>query len=218
MKHAVDAILKPEQAAYLEEIEPARDALLAEMERYASERRQPISDPEVASFLAVATRAAAPRRIVEVGTNIGYGAIVLARAAGPEARVTTIENDQETCDVARGFIARAGLEARVTVLHADALAALATLEGEIDLAYIDCVKEHYPAYLDLVLPKLSARGVVIADNVLWRGLVATEGDPPASELGRVQALRTFNHAVVSDSRLRGVILPLGDGVAYAVRV
>jgi caffeoyl-CoA O-methyltransferase len=217
VKDAADAILKAEQAAYLESIEPARDALLAEIEQYAKDRRQPISDPEVASFLAVTARASGAKRVVEVGTNIGYGAIVLARAIGADGRVITIENDGETCEVARKFVARAGLAERVDVRHADALSALAMLNEEIDLAYIDCVKEHYPAYLDLILPKLSARGVIIADNVLWKGLVAPE-DPPASEIGRVQALRTFNHAIVSDSRLRGVILPLGDGVAYAVRI
>lgn len=218
MKDAAADIITAATAAYLEGIEPARDALLAEMEKFASERNQPISDPEVASFLAVTARASGAKRVVEVGTNIGYGAIVLARAIGDDGRVVTIENDHEMCEIARGFIARAGLGTRVEVRHADALAALAMLTDEIDLAYIDCVKEHYPAYLDLILPKLSARGVVIADNVLWKGLVAPEDSPPASEIGRVQALRTFNHTIVSDSRLRGVILPLGDGVAYAVRV
>jgi caffeoyl-CoA O-methyltransferase len=218
VKDASDAILQPEQARYLEGIEPARDALLAEMEQYARDHRQPISDPEVASFLAVAARASGAKRLVEVGTNIGYGAIVLARAAGPDARLVTIDNDPSMCEVARSFIERAGLVERIDVVHADALAALATLEGDIDLAYIDCVKEHYPAYLDLILPKLSARGIIVADNVLWKGLVAPDDGPPPSEIGRVQALRTFNHAIVSDSRLRGVILPLGDGVAYAVRV
>jgi predicted O-methyltransferase YrrM len=217
MKAAADAILRPEQAVYLEGIEPARDALLAEMEGYARENNQPISDPEIASFLAITTRIAGPRTIVEVGTNIGYGAIVLARAAGPEARVVTIENDAEMVGLARGYIERAGLSSQIEVLQADALAALAVLTGEIDLVYIDCVKEHYPAYLDLVLPKLSARGVIIADNVLWKGLVAAQEVPP-HEVGRVQALRTFNHSIVSDSRLRGAILPLGDGVAYAARL
>jgi predicted O-methyltransferase YrrM len=218
MKGPSDAILRADQAAYLEGIEPVRDGLLAEMEKLAHERGHAISDPEVASFLAVTARASGAKRVVEVGTSIGYGAIVLGRAIGPEGRVITIENYQETCTTARGIIERAGLADRIEVRHADALAALATLDGEIDLAYIDCVKEHYPAYLDLLLPKLSARGVLIADNVLWKGLVAPDDSPPASEMGRVQALRTFNHTVVSDSRLRGVILPLGDGVAYAVRV
>lgn len=217
MKASADAILKPEQAAYLERLEPERDALLAEMAAYARDNKQPISDPEVASFLAVTARAAAPRVIVEVGTNIGYGAIVLARAAGPDARVITIENNADTAQLAREFIERAGLTDRIEVRVADALAALAMVTDEIDLVYIDCVKEDYPAYLDLVLPKLSARGVIIADNVLWRGFVATD-DVPVKELYRVQALRKFNEALVADARLRAVVLPLGDGVAYAARV
>jgi len=221
MKEAFDAILRPEQATYLEGIEPARDTLLAEMERFASERRQPISDPEVASFLAVTARLSGARTIVEVGTNIGYGAIVLARAAGPAARVVTIEHAPETVATARAFIDRAGLGGRVEVRQGDALAELGKIaagDEEIDLVYIDCVKEDYPRYLDLVLPKLSARGVVVADNVLWKGLVAAPDSlVPPGEVARVEALREFNRRVVTDPRLRGVILPLGDGVAYAVR-
>lgn len=216
MKDSPDAILGAEQAAYLEGIEPARDALLAEMEQYAKERGQPISDPEVASFLAVTARAAGATRIVEVGTNIGYGAIVLARAAGPSAKVVTIELDPATVKVARDFIARAGLAAQIEVRQGDALVELEAITGEIDLVYVDCVKEHYPRYLDIAVPKLSARGVVVADNVLWKGLVA-KADVPANEQARVEALRTFNRALVGDPRLRGVVLPLGDGVGYAVR-
>jgi predicted O-methyltransferase YrrM len=217
MKGAVDAILRPEQAVYLESIEPPRDALLAEMERYAAERREPISDPEVASFLAVTARAAGVRTIVEVGTNIGYGAIVLARAAGEGAKVVTIEKDPQRVTVARDFIERAGLASRIDVRTGDALAELAKISFEIDLVYIDCVKEDYPAYLDLVLPKLSAKGVIIADNVLWKGMTAG-GSGPEHEHARAAALRTFNAKLLSEPRLRGVVLPLGDGVAYAVRV
>lgn len=217
MKDAPDAILASEQAAYLEGIEPPREALLAEMELYARDRRQPISDPEVASFLAVTARAVGATRIVEVGTNIGYGAIVLARAAGPSAKVVTIENDPATVKVARAFIERAGLSPRIEVREGDALAELEALTGEIDLLYVDCVKEHYPRYLEIAVPKLSARGVVVADNVLWKGLVAKR-EVPASEEARVEALRQFNAALVTDPRLRGVVLPLGDGVGYAVRL
>jgi predicted O-methyltransferase YrrM len=219
LKDAPDAILGSEQAAYLEGIEPARDALLAEMESFARDRRQPISDPEVASFLAVTARASGAKRIVEVGTNIGYGAIVLARAAGPAARVVTIENDPETVTIARDYIARAALDSQIEVRQGDAIAeleALASGPDDIDLVYIDCVKEHYPRYLELVVPRLSARGVIIADNVLWKGLVA-KSEIPAKEQVRVEALRAFNRALVSDPRLRAVVLPLGDGVGYAVR-
>jgi predicted O-methyltransferase YrrM len=216
VKGPADAILKADQAAYLEGIETARDALLVEMERYAAERNMPISDPEVASFLAVTARAVAPKTIVEVGTNIGYGAIVLARAAGPEARVFTIENSAEIVKIARGFVERAGLSSRIEVREGDAIAELEAYAGKIDLLYVDCVKEDYTRYLRVALPKLSEKGMIIADNVLWRGFVAAK-DVPASEKARVEALREFNRLITTEPSLRGVVLPLGDGVAYAVR-
>jgi len=213
MKHTSDALLHSTQAAYLESLEAPRDALLAEMEALAARDRQPISDPEVASFLAVTVRATGAKRVVEVGTNIGYGAIVMAREG---ARVTTIEKSRELCDTARAFAKRAGLEASIDVREGAALDVLATLEGPFDLAYVDCVKEEYPRYLELLLPRLRGGGVLVADNVLWRGLVAAR-DVPESERARVAALREFNRRVTTSAELRGVVLPLGDGVAYAVK-
>lgn len=217
MKHATDAILRSEQAKYLESIETPRDALLAKMEAYAAEHGCPISDPEVASFLAVTAIAARPKHIVEVGTNIGYGAIVLARAAGPDARVTTLELSEELCEVARGFVREAKLEGRVDVVQGDALATIPRIDDGIDLAYVDCIKHDYPRYLELLLPKLRMGGLVIADNVLWKGLTAA-AQVPEDERQRVEALRRFNHAITTHPSLRGVILPLGDGVAYAARI
>ena len=91
----------------LQRLELPRDPLLVEMEALAKEQNFPISDPEVATFLGVVTKARAPRFVVELGTNIGYGAIVLSRAAGPEAKVLTIEYSPEHCTRARAFIGRA---------------------------------------------------------------------------------------------------------------
>jgi predicted O-methyltransferase YrrM len=210
MKHTRNAIVHDTQAAYLERLEPGREALLAEMEALAHKNNHPISDPEVASFLAVTIKAMGAARVVEVGTNIGYGAIVMARAG---AQVVTIEKSRELCEVARRFAERAGFD--IDVREGAALEVLATLEGRFDLAYVDCVKEEYPAYLDLLAPRLRDGGVVIADNVLWRGLVASDEDP-GPERGRVEALREFNRRI-NWPPFRGVVLPLGDGVAYAVK-
>jgi predicted O-methyltransferase YrrM len=216
MKRSIDAILQSDQARYLEALEPARDPLLREMEADAAARGLPISDPEVASFLTVATRARAPRFVVEVGTNIGYGAIVLARAAGPDAKVLTIEYDAAHCATARGYIGRAGLAAQIEVRQGLALEVLAGLGGGIDLAYVDCLKEEYPAYLELLVPRLSERGVIVADNVLWRGHVARSVVPP-HEQARTEVLRAFNRAIVGHPSLSAIVLPFGDGVAYAVK-
>jgi len=223
MKHTSDALLHVDQAAYLERVEAPRDALLSEMEALAAERRHPISDPEVASFLAVTIAACRAKRILELGTNIGYGAIVMARAAlssgSPrnEVRVVTIEKSPELCATARVFAKRAGLDDVVDVHEGSAIDELEKLEGPFDFAYVDCVKEEYPRYLELLLPRLARGGLVVADNVLWRGLVASDS-VPESERARVAALRQFNHVVTTSPELRGVILPLGDGVAYAVKL
>jgi predicted O-methyltransferase YrrM len=233
MKSTADAILRTDQAAYLDALHSnaaralavlggiapvdGRDPLLARMEARAAERGYPISDPEVACLLATVARLSEPTRIVELGTNIGYGASVLARAAGPRSRVLTIEYRSELVEEARGFIAEAGLSERIEVRHGMAIAELEKINEPIDLLYVDCVKEEYPRYLELAVPKLSRRGVVIADNVLWRGQVARES-PSESERERVQALRQFNLALVSHPALCGVILPLGDGVGLAVKV
>lgn len=218
MKAANDAILHAEQATYLEALEPPRDALLAKMEAYAAERSLPISDPEVASFLAVTAAARAPRLVVELGTNIGYGAIVLARAAGPGAKVVTIEMSHDHCETARKYIEEAGLSARIDVRQGAAIAELEKMSASsIDMAYVDCVKEEYVRYLELLVPRLSLRGVIVADNVMWRGLVAKE-PVPETERERTLALRAFNQALTQRPELRAVVLPLGDGVGYAVKL
>ncbi len=215
MKHAADAILHADQAQYLEGLEPSRDPILTEMEAFAAANHHPISDPEVAGFLAVVARATRPKRIVEVGANIGYGAIVLARAA-PEAHVVTIELSKDLCRVARDYVTRANLSDRIEVREGAALAELDRCDPGVDLFYVDCVKEEYPAYLERILPRLSERGVIVADNVLWQGLVAKKDVPPDQEK-RVAALRAFNKSLTTNPLLRSVILPLGDGVAFAVR-
>ena len=218
MKADAAAILRPEQAVYLEALEPPRDELLARMEALAAERHNPISDPEVAAFLAVTCRARAPKLIVELGTNIGYGAIVLARAAGPFARVITIEMAHTHVQTARGFIEEAGLSSQIEVRQGAAIGELEKIHEPIDLAYIDCVKEEYPRYLELLVPRLAPRGVIIADNVMWRGMVARGDQIPEQERERTEVLRAFNLSLVQHPQLRGLVLPLGDGVAYAVKI
>jgi predicted O-methyltransferase YrrM len=233
MKSAADAILRTEQATYLDALHSnaaralaalggaaptnEKDPLLARMEARAADRGYPISDPEVAVFLATLTRLSGAKRIVELGTNIGYGAIVLARAAGEGARVLTVEYRQDLVEEARGFIASAGLSDRIEVRQGMAIAELEKVSEPIDLVYVDCVKEEYPEYLEIAVPKLAPRGVVVADNVLWRGQVAREV-PADSEKDRVQALRRFNLALVTRPELCGVVLPLGDGVGLAVKM
>src|SRR5262249_26513458 len=128
----------------------------------------------------------------------------------------TIELSTELCEMARGFVKEAGLADRIQGRQGTALTELEKIDRPIDLAYIDCVEEEEPAYLELIVPRLSPPRAIVADNVLWKGHVARESVPEA-EKARTEALRKFNLALVQHPELRAVVLPLGDGVAYAVK-
>jgi predicted O-methyltransferase YrrM len=213
MKDRVDAILRSEQAAYLDRLLPRRDALLAEMEAWSAAHGVPSSDPEVGRLLSILARARGARRILEVGTAIGYGTLCLARGA-PEARVLTIDPDPDRREVARGFLERGGVLDRVELIDGEALAVLPRLDGPFDLVYLDALKGEYRHYLDLALPKMAIGGLLVADNLLWKGLVA---EPPAEQDRTADALRAFNGYLMIHPQLEAVVLPFGDGLGVAVK-
>lgn len=217
MKARLDAIIQREQAEYLDRLHPASDGLLAEMEAHAAEHRVPIADREVARFLEITARSISARRALEIGMAIGYSVINLLRGMADEGRVTTIEPSEGMIKLACDFFARAGVADRVNVERGFALDVLPRLEGTFDLVYLDAVKEEYSDYLRLSLPLLRSGGVVIADNLLWGGQVA--GDPGVpDEDASTKALRSFNREFVTHPQLLAQVLPVGDGLGYAVKI
>ena len=211
MKDRVDAILRRNQAEYLESLLPDRDALLEQMEKFAEENGHPIADPEVAQLMRALVKMRAPRRVLEVGTNIGYSVIVIGRECEPDVVVETIEIDHNTLTTARRFVAEAALPCRVVFHEGAALEVLPRLTGPFDFVFIDCVKTEYEDYLDALLPKLEAGAVIVCDNLLWKGRVAAGEHDPATD-----ALRAFNKRIATDPRLITSVLPLGDGTGVSV--
>jgi predicted O-methyltransferase YrrM len=193
------------------------------MEAWAAEHDVPISDPEVGRLLellaaAVARARAAgapPPRLLEVGTAIGYGALLLARGA-PEARITTLDRDPEMLERARGYLERGGVLDRVELLQGEALAVIERLEERFALAYVDAEKAQYRRYLDRILPRLEVGGLLLFDNLLWKGRVA---EPPGDEDDEsADALRAFNAYLMIHPQLHSQILPLGDGFGIATKI
>ncbi len=217
MKTYLDAILQREQALYLETLLPAREGVYREMEQYSAAHDVPSSDPEVALFLAITAKSINAQRALEIGTAIGYGAITLAEAMGPNGRVTTIDPSGERVRIAGDFIRRAGVDSRIEIIQAKALIALPQLKGPFDLAYLDAVKEEYGDYLDLILPRMRKGGVIMADNVLWKGQVATGRLISPEQKASTEALAEFNRRFTSHPQLQGLILPFGDGLAYGIK-
>lgn len=215
MKQRIDAIIREPQARYLESLLPARDALLAEIEQFAAKHGHPIADPEVALMMRILVRLHRPKRLLEIGTNIGYSVIVLGRECDAAARIETIEIDRPTLQVAQKFVGRASLPCEVVFHEGAALDVLPRLAGPFDFVFIDCVKSEYGDYLDAILPKLRDGAVIVCDNLLWKGQVAEEVTVPGDEQSTA-ALRRFNGRLASDPRLLSIILPLGDGLGVSV--
>ena len=213
MKRSDSPILRPEQEGYLERLLPPRDPLLREMEERATRDEVPVSDPEVGRLLSILARSAGARRILEVGTAIGYGTLCLARGA-PEARVVSIDTDPERLATARGYLERGGVAGRVELIEGAALDVLHRLQGPFDLVYIDAVKKEYRRYLDQVVPLLRVGGLVVCDNLLWGGTVAA---PPDEDDENADALRAFNGYLMMHPQLQAVVVPLGDGLGIATK-
>ena len=217
MKARIDAIIQREQAEYLENLHPPNTGLFAEMEGYAAEHRVPIADREVALFLEITARAIAARRVLECGMAIGYSVIHLARGMADDGLVITIDPSDEMIKAAEGYFMRARVRERVRIEKGYALEVIPRLAETFDLVFIDAVKEEYRGYLDLALPKLRKGGVVIVDNLLWGGQVASEIRSP-DQKSSTEALRAFNQYFVNHTQLRAEVLPVGDGLGYGVKV
>jgi len=213
MKAKLDAIIQPDQAEYLDKLLTQKDPLLAEMEAYAAEHRVPIADREVARFIEITARITGARKALEIGMAIGYSVVHLARGMGEQGRVVTIDPSDEMITAATGYLERAGLLDRVEIKRGKALEVMPHLDETFDLLFIDALKEEYAQYLDLGLPRLRTGGVVIVDNLLWGGRVAS-GDTESSTV----ALREFNPYFINHPQLLAEVLAVGDGLGYAVKV
>ncbi len=217
MKARFDAIIRPEQALYLDGLLSAGDSLLVEMETYAADHNVPIADREVARFLEITARATGARTILEIGMAIGYTVVHLARALTVDGLIVTIEPNDDMINLSERFLTKAGMRERVRIERGEALKVLPRLTDLFDLVFIDALKEEYSDYLELALPLLRAGGVVVVDNLLWGGQVAGEIRSADQETS-TRALRAFNHRFVTHPQLQAVVLPVGDGLGYAIKL
>lgn len=169
-----------------------------------------LAEARLLELLVMATGA---RRVLEIGTFTGVGAMSLAAGLPAGGRVTTLEVDGEMAEVARRHIDASPYGDRIDIVVGPALETLAGLEGPFDLVWIDAAKDEYPDYYEAVVPKLSPRGVIAADNLFRAGAVLASGGEDAGTV----AMREFARRVQEDPRVRNVLLTVGDGVMLAWR-
>jgi caffeoyl-CoA O-methyltransferase len=165
-------------------------------------------------FLLAANHA---RRVIELGTLAGYSGVWIGRILPEDGYLITLEIDEERAQVARESFRQAGLSDRVEVRVGDALRSLAGLaaEGPFDAIFIDATKAEYPAYLDWAVDHIRVGGLIIAHNAFRRGRIV---EPANRHDDKVRGTLAFNRRLAEDPRLLGTIIPMGDGLAVAVRL
>lgn len=150
-----------------------------------------------------------PKRILEIGTFTGYSAICMAKGLQKDGKLHTIEINDELESMAQKYFEKAGLKNKITQHIGDAKTIIPSLNEQFDLVFIDGDKRDYSAYFDLVIDKVRAGGILIADNILWSGKVVEKVTPTD---GQTIGILKFNKKIKDDPRVSQSIIPLRDGL------
>lgn len=202
---------------YIRGLLPSSDELLKEMESFAQENHVPIIQPEVAKFLSFIIKSKMVKDILEVGTAIGYSAISMCIAAG-DCRVTTIERDAGMTEKALYYVSKAGFKDKISIIEGEAQSVLSCMDKKFDLIFLDAAKGQYLEFFNDCHRMLRTGGILFADNVLFRGMVATDELLIRRKITIVKRLRNYLKYVSENSDYETSILPLGDGVMVSVKV
>ena len=209
-------IVEERLVTYLHSLETENSPILELIEREALADRVPIIRKEMQSFLKVMLQIKHPDRILEVGTAIGFSAILMGSCTSDECRITTIENYDRRIPIARENFRRAGMEEKITLMEGDALEVMKGLSGSFDFIFMDAAKGQYMAYLPEVLRLLPSGGILVSDNVLQNGdIIESRFAVERRDRTIHSRMREYLYTLKHHPELETSILPLGDGVALS---
>lgn len=211
-------IVEERMVSYICSLEQENSKILETIEKEALDTYVPIIRKETQSFLKVLLQMKRPLKILEVGTAVGFSAILMSEYAPDGAEITTIENYEKRIPIARENFKRAGKEAKITLLEGDAMDILKTLEGPYDFIFMDAAKGQYIAYLPEVLRILQAGGVLVSDNVLQDGdIIESRFAVERRDRTIHSRMREYLYTLKHHPQLESCVIPLGDGVAVSVK-
>ena len=206
-------LIDPLAQAYAEKYSSKPGSLLQEIEEYTAAHHpeaQMLSGPLQGKVLEMISVLLRPRRILEIGTFMGYSAICLAEGLVEGGRLHTIELRDEDASRAEAYFRRANREDRIILHRGNALAIIPALDEVWDIVFIDADKVSYGEYYELVLPRVRPGGLIIADNVLFHGQVLAEQVGGKS----AKAIQAFNELVGADETVEKVMLTIRDGLFF----
>lgn len=207
-KYIVDYIVKTEKES---------TGVLKELEEYADERFIPIIQREVKNFLCSILEYKRPFRVLEVGTAIGYSSLLFSEFLLPGGEIYTLEKDEKYALLARENFKKAGKENIIHLVEGSAEETIKTIDKELDIVFLDANKSQYRYYFDTVFPLLKPGGIIICDNILYKGMTANDELLPRKHFAIVKNIRDFMDFLCSHPCLTTSIIPIGDGMTISVK-
>ena len=202
---------------YIRETLKPSQGLLRDLELYAEENSVPIIHKEVADLLRVILKLKMPKKILELGCAIGYSSLFFADVLDGDVEIVTTERNPIMLDRAQDNIKKAGMEDRIKILVGDAEETLKDLEGTFDMIFIDAAKGHYKMFFDMLIGKLNHGGIVISDNILYKGMIASDDYVVRRKKTIVKRMRTYLDYICDLEGISTSLIPIGDGLAISYK-
>ena len=211
-------IIDERMAVFIDSLDKGNSSLLNTIEKEALEAQVPIIRRPTQSLLKFLLALIRPARILEVGTAVGFSALLMGEFGVENCRITTIEKQKDRILAARENFRRAGREGRITLLEGDAGEVLKELEGSYDMIFMDAAKGQYIRFFPEVLRLLSPGGLLVSDNVLQDGDVVQSRFAVTRRNRTIHArMREYLYLIKHHPALESAVLPVGDGVALSTK-
>lgn len=203
---------------FIHSFDKGNPPFLHELEKYAIETNVPIIRPQMQSLLKFLMTWGRPKQILEVGTAIGFSALLMSEYAPVGCHITTIEKYEKRIPLARENFKKAGKEQDITLLEGDATEILANLEGSFDFIFMDAAKGQYIHFMPDIIRLLAPGGILVSDNILQEGDIV-ESKYAITRRNRTihNRMREYLYALTHHEELETVILPVADGVTLSAK-
>lgn len=203
---------------YIADLIPSSTGLLKELEEYAYLNNIPIITHDVASLLNILIKSSNTKKILEIGTAIGYSSIFMGKSIGNNFEICSIEKDPLMVEIARKNIEKAKYKDKINVIQGDAMEVLNTIDDIYDMIFLDAAKGHYQDIFNKSICKLKIGGLFICDNVLFRGMVAERSLLIRRKITIVKRLKKFLSYISNHESLQTSIVPIGDGLSISLKL
>ena len=213
MSNIVDELVED----YIRKTLKESEGFLKNLEDYAQEFSVPIIHKEVAQLLKIILKLHKPKRILEVGCAIGYSSMFFANTLNKDCEIITIERNEDMIEKAQANIKKYGFEDNITILKGDAQEILKEVKGPFDMIFLDAAKGQYKLFYDLIIDDLKVGGLLISDNILYKGMIAHDSYVVRRKKTIVKRMRSYLDYINKCDYLDTSLSPIGDGLALSIK-